>query len=138
MSETTTAGEHLRGITEEMAALVRDELARARTEAMANLRAAGVDLALAGGAGAAGMAGLFAGTIAAIDALHGGTPPRGTGLPLWLSAGTVAALAGGVAFTLLKLALGDLRERSEAPKEAIKEVGQAAGTLAGDLRSSSP
>ncbi|MBO0709346.1 MAG: phage holin family protein [Candidatus Dormibacteraeota bacterium] len=135
MSETTATGEHLRGITEEMAALMREEVARARTEAIANLRAAGLDLALAGGAGAAGMAGLFAGTIAAIDALHGGTPPKGTGLPLWLSAGVVAGLAGGAAFAMLRVALGDLRERGAVPREAIKEVGQAAGTVAGELRS---
>lgn len=138
MSETTTAGEHLRGVSEEMAALIRDEVARVRGEAMGNLKAAGVDLALAGGAGAAGMAALFAGTIAAIDALHGGTPPRGPGLPLWLSAGTVAAVAGGAAFTLLKVALGDLRERGAMPREAAKEVGQTAGAVAGELRQGSP
>ncbi len=137
MSETTATGEHIRGITEEMAALVRDELAAVRKELTANVRAAGVDLALAGCAGGAGMAGLFAGTIAAIDALHGGTPAKRTGLPLWLAAGTVAALAGGAAFTLLRVALGDLRQRAAAPGEAVTELGRTAGAVAGELRTSS-
>lgn len=135
MSETTAAAGHLRGMTDEMAALIRDELALVRQEALESMRAAGIDLAFAGGAGAAALAGLFAGTIAAIDALHGGTPPRRTGLPVWLAAGTVAAVGGGTAFALLRVALGDLRKRAAAAREATKEVTQAAGTVADEVRS---
>lgn len=135
MSDTATTGEHLRGITEDMTALIRAELARARDEALAQMRAAGRDVALIGGAGAAGLAGIFAGTVAAIDLLHGGTPPKRTGLPLWAAAGTVAALSGGAAFTLLRVALGDLRERGALPRQAIQEVGRTAGAVAGELRS---
>lgn len=138
MTETTARpGDHLRGITDEMAALIREELARVRDEAVANLRAAGIDLALVGGAGAAGLAAVFAGTIAAIDALHGGTPAKRRGLPLWLASGTVAGLAGGAALTLLRVALGDLRERGAAPREAIQELGQTAGAVSDQVRAGS-
>ena len=135
MSDTTAAAEHLRGMTDEMAALVREEIALIRQEALANVRAAGIDLALVGGAGAAALAALFAGTIAAIDALHGGTPARRTGLPLWLAAGTVAAVGGGTAFALLRVALGDLRQRAAAAHEATKEVTQAAGGVTDEVGS---
>lgn len=134
MTDVSTTGEHVRGITEEMAALIREEVARVRDETMASARAASVDLALAAGAGAAGLAGVVAGTIAAIDGLHGGTAAEGRGLPLWLAAGAVSALAGGAAFTLLRVALRDLRERSVAPREAIGEIGQAAGAVRDQLR----
>ncbi len=137
MSETATTGEHVRGITEEFAALVRDEVTRVRDEAMTNARAAGRDLALVACAGGAGMAGLFAATIAAVDALHGGTPPRRAGLPLWLSGATVAALAAGAAFTLVRVALGDLRERDLLPRGAIQDLEETAGAVAGELRTGS-
>jgi hypothetical protein len=123
-----------RAVANEAAGLVRQEIEMARDQVVDKLKGAAVDVGMLGVAAGAGVAGAMALTLAVTDVLHGRTPGRGRGMPLWGAAGATGALAIGLGTALAVNAVTDLRHRDIVPRQAAQEVGQAAQDVVGDLR----
>jgi uncharacterized membrane protein YqjE len=88
--QNASTGELLRQLSEQMSALVRQELELARAEMSAKVKAGGIGAGLFGGAGLFAVYGLGAVIAAAIAALA-------TGLATWLAALIVAVVLFAIA-----------------------------------------
>ena len=126
--------ESVRGLADDVASLIRDEIAQVRDETVNAVKGASLDLGLFAAAGGASMGGVVALAIALTDAFHGGTPARGRGLPLWAAAGLAGTVMTVSAAGLAVAATRDLRRRELVPHRALQSIEETVEDAAGGVR----
>ncbi len=107
-------------LSRQTSALVRQEVAIARTEIMQKAYGIGKDIGFLAVGGAAAYAGLLAIIAAAIIAL------RKTGLSWWLSALIVGVVVAVVGYVLVQRGLTALKEMDPAPRQTIETLKEDA------------
>jgi hypothetical protein len=122
-------GETAGSVTDAPSRLIRQEVEAIRDELLDKLRPAAVDLALLGMAGGTGYAALLSLSGAAADLMHGGTPPRQRGLPLWAAAGLTGTLELGIAAAAAGFAVSRVRRADLVPRQSLASVGETAQSV---------
>lgn len=103
-------------LSQQTGALVRQEVAIARTEIMQKAYGIGKDIGFLAVGGAAAYAGLLAIIAAAIIAL------RKTGLSWWLSALLVGSIVAGIGAVLVLKGINNLKQADVMPRQTIETL----------------
>lgn len=122
-------GEPAGAMANDLSRLIRQEVEVIRDDLLDKLRPAAMDLALLGMAGGTGYAALLSLSGAAADLMHGGTPPRQRGLPLWAAAGLTGTLELGIAAAAAGFAVSRLRRLDLVPRRSLASVGETAQSV---------
>jgi len=107
-------------LTRDMGTLVRQEVQLARTEITQKASRAGKDIALIAAGGAVAYAGFLA-LLATLIIILGTV-----GVPWWLSALLVGAVAAAVGYFLMKRGVDALKRMDMAPKETVQTLKEDA------------
>jgi hypothetical protein len=111
----TTDPDPAGGIADQLAELIRRELAHAKEELRESAKSAGLGGGMIGAAGVAGLLGGAALTAAAVLLLA-------RRLPAWAAALVVGAGVSTAGAVLAKRGVGKVREASALPRETIRET----------------